>query len=82
MPEAGGPRVRHVAERHTAPALGWHCLNTFSHPDYTVGPGISPDRALVLPLALAGFTAGQDLDAITRHHHQSPKALLKLTIHQ
>jgi hypothetical protein len=29
---------------------------TFSHPDYTVGPGISPDHAFTL----AGFTAGQE----------------------
>ena len=29
----------------------------FFHPDYTVGPGITPDHAL----RLAGFTAGGDL---------------------
>ena len=29
----------------------------FFHPDYTVGPGISPDHAL----RLAGCTAGRDL---------------------
>jgi hypothetical protein len=40
--------------------------NTFSHPDFTVGPGVSPDRAFVLPLALAGCTAGQDLINIAR----------------
>jgi hypothetical protein len=28
----------------------------FSHPDYTVGSGITPDRAI----GLAGFTAGRD----------------------
>ena len=56
-------------------------MDTFSHPDFTVGSGVSPDRALVLPLALAGCTAGQDLHAITRHAHQSPKAMLPLIIH-
>jgi hypothetical protein len=39
---------------------------TFSHPDYTVGSGVPPDRAFVLPLALAGCTAGQDLITIAR----------------
>ena len=29
----------------------------FFHPDYTVGPGISPDHAF----RLAGFTAGREL---------------------
>lgn len=39
--------------------------NLFSHPDFTVGPGISPDR----PLAwFADFTAG-------RESHPAPKNL-------
>jgi hypothetical protein len=32
---------------------------TFSHPDYTVGSGISPDL-LLINQALAGFTAGRE----------------------
>ncbi len=52
----------------------------FSHPDFTVGPGVSPDRALVLPLALAGCTAGQDLTVIARRSHQTPKAQLTVTL--
>jgi len=36
--------------------------NIFFHPDYTVGPGITPD----LPKRLAGFTAGKEF-------HLSPK---------
>jgi hypothetical protein len=31
----------------------------FSHPDYTVGPGVPPDLSLLME-GLAGFTAGQD----------------------
>ena len=55
-------------------------LYAFSHPDFTVGSGVSPDRALVLPLALAGSTAGQDLIVIARRPHQSPKALYGFTV--
>jgi len=36
---------------------------TFSCPDYTVGPGISPDPALVK--ALAGCTADWELLSLT-----------------
>jgi hypothetical protein len=43
-------------------------IKAFYHPDYTVGPGVSPDHAL---LALAGFTAGRDLALIP---HPAPKA--------
>jgi hypothetical protein len=38
---------------------------TFFHPDFTVGPGVSPDHAL-LP-ALAGFTAGRELAQSAPH---------------
>jgi len=51
-------------------------LNAFSHPDFTVGPGVSPDHVCVLSRPLAGYTAGQDLTVITRRPHQSPKAML------
>src|SRR5690606_22601730 len=43
---------------------------TFSHPDYTVGSGISPDPALV--------TRARGLSLMLRHHHRSgiaPRAL-------
>jgi|SRR6266446_1099152 len=33
----------------------------FSHPDYTVGPGTSPDPASLYKEWLAGFTADQEL---------------------
>jgi hypothetical protein len=34
------------------------CLAAFFHPDYTVGPGVAPDRA---SWTLAGFTADREL---------------------
>jgi len=37
-------------------------LLTFFRPDYTVGPGVSPDPT---PLALAGFTADRELGSYT-----------------
>jgi hypothetical protein len=84
MPEAIGKRILERQHEHTRRMTGdlrqdlavrLVRIDTFSHPDYTVGPGVSPDRALVLPLALAGFTAGQDSIAITRRPHHSPKAM-------
>jgi hypothetical protein len=47
----------------------------FSHPDYTVGFGVSPNHALT---ALAGFTAGRDLGV---HPHPAPKADLFVNSH-
>ena len=41
-------------------------LSAFSHPDFTVGSGIPPDRAAEVTQPLAGSTAGQDLAVITR----------------
>jgi hypothetical protein len=41
---------------------------TFSHPDFTVGSGISPDHAEKYFLPLAGFTAG-------REFHPAPKVV-------
>lgn len=47
----------------------WHCP-ILLHPDYTVGPGISPDLLTYLEIeiqiALAGFTAGGDLHPALR----------------
>ena len=43
----------------------WPPLNLFSHPDYTVGPGISPDRP---HMRFADCTAG-------RESHPAPKNL-------
>jgi hypothetical protein len=41
--------------------------DAFSHPDFTVGSGLSPDQ----PLArLAGFTAGQELHLAPKARHQ------------
>jgi hypothetical protein len=85
-PEAGGHRetcsgaaIEHTGyPEDTATQAMSVRIDTFSHPDSTVGPGVSPDRALVLPLALAGCTAGQDLVAITRRPHHSPKAMFPL----
>ena len=51
-------------------------IDTFSHPDFTVGSGVSPDRVCVLSRPLAGSTAGQDLTVISRRSHQTPKAML------
>jgi len=48
----------------------------FSHPDYTVGSGVSPDRAPMHSQGLAGCTAGRDLANITRGRTQTPKAVL------
>src|SRR5699024_8525386 len=83
-PGAGGPRASSCsgAANESGHSHAGTCpeyvrrarVDTFSHPDYTVGSGISPDPALVLPLALAGSTAGQDLVAITRRPHRTPKA--------
>jgi hypothetical protein len=44
-------------------------LLSSSHPDYTVGPGITPD----LPKRFAGFTAGKDL-------HLSPEDYMKFIL--
>jgi hypothetical protein len=38
----------------------------FSHPDFTVGSGISPDRASEYFHKLAGYTAGRELTNIER----------------
>jgi len=38
---------------------------TIFHPDYTVGPGVSPDHALRKIRALAGFTADRELRPLT-----------------
>jgi hypothetical protein len=58
-------RERNYATPGSA-ARGIARLSAFSHPDYTVGSGISPDRAARVIQPLAGFTAGQDLAVITR----------------
>jgi hypothetical protein len=49
-----------------AAARGVARLSAFSHPDFTVGSGISPDPAAGILQPLAGSTAGQDLAVITR----------------
>ena len=52
--------------------------HALSHPDCTVGSGISPDRARATSCARSrAFTAGQDLAAIARRPHLTPKAVLK-----
>ncbi len=80
-PGAGGPRAEDCG---AAPAI--HLRGTplyaFSHPDFTVGSGVSPDRALVLPRLLAGCTAGQDLAILTRRPHQTPKALQLVSLYR
>jgi hypothetical protein len=43
---------------HSRNSLAITSNYAFSHPDYTVGSGVSPDHAQT---ALAGFTAGRDL---------------------
>jgi len=45
---------------------------TFFYPDCTVGPGVSPDHALVV--ALVGFTTDRELGA--RRPHPAPKVIL------
>ncbi len=52
-------------ENRTRKAFG-DLSNIFSHPDFTVGLGISPNR---LPMEFADFTAGMEF-------HQSPKILI------
>jgi len=78
-PTGRRPSGRILRSGNRRPQSG-RLLYAFSHPDFTVGSGVSPDRALVLPLALAGSTAGQDLIVITRRPHQSPKALHVCTL--
>ncbi len=54
---------------------------TFSYPDYTVGPGVSPDPAP--SLALAGFTADWELLALTlprRFLYRSPQSILSASL--
>jgi len=57
--EPGGPPARNCA---------------FSHPDSTVGSGISPDRATGATSRSRAFTAGRDLAVIARGLTQTPKA--------
>src|SRR6478736_6606184 len=45
----------------------------FFHPDFTVGPGVSPDHARPLLGSLAGSTAGRDLAVIARRPHRNPE---------
>lgn len=48
---------------------------TFYHPDYTVGPGVSPDRGSK-PSSLAGFTADRELRNRTiGFPHPAPKVV-------
>jgi hypothetical protein len=48
---------------------------TFFHPDFTVGSGVSPDHAsnLTACQTLAGFTAGRELSERFRSSHPAPK---------
>jgi len=47
--------------KHSSNYLAVASNFAFSHPDYTVGFGVSPNHA---PEALAGFTAGRDLSQL------------------
>jgi hypothetical protein len=38
----------------------------FFHPDYTVGPGVSPDHAGFIISLLVGFTTDRELCKVTR----------------
>ena len=54
-------------EPHIAPALQTPDTLAFSRPDYTVGPGLSPDLQMAFQpsargLGLIGHTAGRGLD--------------------
>ncbi len=42
------------------------CIFTFSHPDYTVGAGLTPARHIIV---FVGYTTGMEL-------HHSPKIIL------
>jgi hypothetical protein len=50
----------------------------FSHPDCTVGSGVSPDHAPAEPLPLAGSTADRELAALPPH--PAPKACKNLQL--
>ena len=78
-PKALGLTSLRSGNRETGTPCRGNRLNAFSHPDFTVGSGVSPDRALAIWRPLAGCTAGQDLTVITRRPHQSPKAMLSLS---
>jgi len=41
---------------------------TFFHPDYTVGPGVSPDLPGATAAGLAGSTADRELPALQPAH--------------
>jgi hypothetical protein len=53
-----------------------HCA--FSHPDFTVGSGISPDLHCHTVTALAGCTAGRDLAATSGSLTATLKAVFLL----
>ncbi len=54
---ATGQRVEHAAGWDVSPTLS----RVFFHPDYTVGPGVSPDH-VVHSEPLAGYTADRELE--------------------
>src|SRR5579863_7938986 len=61
------PRTGHFVRQHEPPRKS--AAATFFHPDYTVGPGVSPGRGncrpsnrMPLDPSLAGSTADRELD--------------------
>jgi hypothetical protein len=73
---SGVERFQGIRKAKPDRALARYCA--FSHPDSTVGSGISPDRAAGATSRSRAFTAGRDLAVIERGLTQTPKAYFQL----